>query len=432
MEKIEQSVEMFQRNFVDQNQESSYLYGLGRQTELILEAFPSYPIEGLLDGCQTSGECFGYSVVPLENLLQKKARIIIIARKAAEKIIYRRISSFCRKNGIKVYSLDGRELGMDNRKAQAALLAGREDMQSPYALGHALLGPILFEFSHWLKEKAEQMGMERIFFLARDGYLLEKMFRTIGSDVDTQYLLASRSVCVLATLETEMDIAEAVSMPFSGSAESMLRHRFQLSPEDIAGYEGGKEEIVARFGSRILEKASETRENYSRYLDTFHSTSKKTAIFDFVSSGTCQMCLEKLLGTRLQGLYFEQVRDGVRSKQGLFVSDFLQEKSGQGTEWNYFYFEPLIKQAVPTILNFDKNGHPVYGMEHLDMNQKEFVLEVQRGVMAFAEESGVSRREVSEKMDFAALQFLDDECLGIGQRLVNYDAFTNRVIEWSM
>ena len=107
--------ELCKKNFIETQGGDGFrdmiLYGLGKPTEEILKAFPAFPVAGLLDGYREDGEFCGKQIIALTSLAGRNAQIVILARKASEKVIYRRIKDFCREQAIPVYSADGGLLG---------------------------------------------------------------------------------------------------------------------------------------------------------------------------------------------------------------------------------------------------------------------------------------------------------------------------------
>ena len=100
-------------------------------------------------------------------------------------------------------------------KARSPLLAGIEEalrsslycsLRSAIAkatnaywegVGYRFVGPLLVEFSRWLKDAAEAAGVRRLYFLARDGEVMMKVFTALypESVESCRYLLGSRRLC---------------------------------------------------------------------------------------------------------------------------------------------------------------------------------------------------------------------------------------------
>ena len=63
-----------------------------------------------------------------------------------------------------------------------------------YKFGYAQFGKVLWGYSHWIHDVAKEKGITKLFFLARDGYIMKKAYDTCVDDqsIETRYLEASR------------------------------------------------------------------------------------------------------------------------------------------------------------------------------------------------------------------------------------------------
>lgn len=71
------------------------IYGIGKNTELILNAFPGAPIAGLLDSAYDGQELFGKRMLAEDEIIKEQIDVIVIvARKSVQGIIYPRIEKY--------------------------------------------------------------------------------------------------------------------------------------------------------------------------------------------------------------------------------------------------------------------------------------------------------------------------------------------------
>lgn len=63
-----------------------------------------------------------------------------------------------------------------------------------YKFGYAQFGKVLWGYSHWIHDIAKGNGIKKLFFLARDGYIMKKAYDTCVDDqsIETRYLEVSR------------------------------------------------------------------------------------------------------------------------------------------------------------------------------------------------------------------------------------------------
>lgn len=82
-----------------------------------------------------------------------------------------------------------------------------------YQYGFEIIGPLLYGFCMWLHQKAREQKVEKLFFLARDGYLIQKAYRSIfGYEaIENKYLYISREAVRKAQLWMRPDLHEMMS-----------------------------------------------------------------------------------------------------------------------------------------------------------------------------------------------------------------------------
>ncbi len=106
--------EAFENNFSRFKNQAIVIYGLGKNTNEIIQAFPNYNIVGLMDEARTGEIVYGKRVLAFEDLAELQVKLlVIVARNANVKIIYRRIGEFCDKNHIMVFDINGNMLELN-------------------------------------------------------------------------------------------------------------------------------------------------------------------------------------------------------------------------------------------------------------------------------------------------------------------------------
>jgi len=111
--------------------------------------------------------------------------------------------------------LDGR-----NRMDYVNAIIGKSDRDRStlYQIGHDVLGPALTVFVHAVVEQARKDDIERLFFVARDGYVMKKIYQILETSVYAdeslppgKYLCLSRLAVRSASVNelTGADVAEA-------------------------------------------------------------------------------------------------------------------------------------------------------------------------------------------------------------------------------
>jgi FMN phosphatase YigB (HAD superfamily) len=107
-------ISRWSRYFADMPERKPAIYGIGKNTKIILDNFNSDNIVGLMDEARTGESIYGKPIIGADEALSLGVdTIVIVARSGNTKIIYRRIADFCDANSIEVYSISGSKVGFD-------------------------------------------------------------------------------------------------------------------------------------------------------------------------------------------------------------------------------------------------------------------------------------------------------------------------------
>lgn len=99
---------LFRKNFSADDKLA--IYGLGRNTKIILEQCSEYKILGLLDKVRSGEKEWGLPIITVEEAYALGVqKIVIIATSANVPIIYHRIKNECEKYGIEIYDVNGEQ-----------------------------------------------------------------------------------------------------------------------------------------------------------------------------------------------------------------------------------------------------------------------------------------------------------------------------------
>ena len=278
---------------------------------------------------------------------------------------------------------------------------------SPFALYHTLgkgiidnsrditylfAAPIITEYILWLCSQVDNKKCQ-VIFPSRDGFILKVLYENLKSNKklfkklpNSVYLVTSRAVCIGASLFDEDDINYAAVFPYEGTPEHLLIERFFLGKGEIEQFDCEKYkdliEYVRSHKKKILKRSQEIRLNYEKYL--FQVLDNRELIFsDFVSSGTCQMGLQKIIGREIKGCYFVKSSDAYPDKQKLKVASLYNEESNVAKK--QYVFENILTDRSPSFLFFD-GDKPIYAAEKRTIEEIDFVSSSQDEVLKYFNE----------------------------------------------
>jgi len=202
-----------------------------------------------------------------------------------------------------------------------------------YEYGLNVLGAVFSLFNHRLTERLKQHRVDKVFFLARDGYIFHELFKkdSLSHTIEHDYLYISRRVIMAASVAdglTHEQATIAFYNPKQTGLDSVFRvyGLYHLGLDVLArqyGFVDLKEplhdwqdqrllDFLAddRVQSHIKQQGQKQKQLLEHYLEQngFFSV-KKIALVDIGWNGTIQKFLKKTFGQRddfpiLYGYYF--------------------------------------------------------------------------------------------------------------------------------
>lgn len=190
-----------------------------------------------------------------------------------------------------------------------------------FGVGFTSLGPLLFGFSTWLRNHCKNNNITKIYFIAREGWLLQKAFdqleSLLGKTSDSFYFLASRRSLFFATLSSENFIQDLFKFLVSAKPVKLSKYLstidLELSSSEIQKYgyssldqivdpynnEKEKDKICRLFEDNkkeILANAQSEKLAYITYLKSLElDKAEKIAIVDSGWFGNGQPCIKTVV-----------------------------------------------------------------------------------------------------------------------------------------
>ena len=223
--------------------------------------------------------------------------------------------------------------------------------------GRTLVGPVMLPFTRWIIEEAKKRGIKRIYFLARDGYLLYEIGKRIcniqENGIECKYLYCSRQA--LRNPSYHVIGEEALELLTLGGyyvTRKSLLSRAPISEDKINEImeELGITEPDYPLSPRELEKFKSQLKKCDAYMTAVNEGSRKAygaaieylrqeglfeqetvAIADSGWTGSMQRSLRQLLES-----------DGFKGKIcGFYFGMYICAKDERDGEYNTFYFDSV-------------------------------------------------------------------------------------------
>lgn len=305
------------------------------------------------------------------------------------------------------------------------------EIKDAYDIGYLLFAPIISDFVLWFFERMKEQKFLNIWFSARDGYLIKKMYSHLlelcHREDSTVYFLVSRTAAIRAGVKDEEDIRYVDEMKFSGTLEECLKERFgidanSVKTEDILPDQSG----LIKYKNVILANASREYENYHKYIGRLNIKEGDIAFFDFVAKGTTQMYIQRLTDNRLKGFYFLQLEHENMKDKGIDVCSFYENDDTSVVFDNYYILEPLLTAPHSSVIGFDRDGKPVYSVETRQDKDIRCFQRAQEGIFeyfkTYVKLCPKLERKINRDMDGVLLKLIH------GIRITDRD-FLNLVVE---
>lgn len=192
-------------------------------------------------------------------------------------------------------------------------------------IGYCVIGPLLFDFCSWLKNISKKEQINKIAFVAREGYLIKLVYDIICTDegANTEYVRLNKNMIRWPSLyknPTVKQFEESIPYREGYSGEELAQLLF-ISPMFVkqlllkngfsAGYVQRSDFKTAEFKTvfnKILEHEKvEMQEQFAlliRYLNQIEAINKRTLLVNNSVNGSAQRSIRSLIDNNIIGVQF--------------------------------------------------------------------------------------------------------------------------------
>ena len=285
-----------------------------------------------------------------------------------------------------------------------------ESAKGPKKIGMTTGGNILYPYVEWLLDDAMQRGITRLYFIARDGYLLkeiaDRLIEARNLPFDTFYIYGSRQAWRLASIsERNSDLVQYISWSHAFHILTLqdLVETFEIALDDLMGYlprgidrnmKLEKYELYllveqlnrsAEFLRFLIEKQKKNRELVVDYLrQEIDISDENYAFVELAGGGYTQLCLSDLLQdikeTHIKNYYYKMDRINDWSKCSFFV--FNPECRIEN-----IIIEMICRATQGRTIKYEREGSrvvPVFDSEEATLKQYGYEEYIQ-GILAYSD-----------------------------------------------
>lgn len=289
----------------------------------------------------------------------------------------------------------------------------------PIKLGYYGFGPLLLGYAKFVVESAIKDGIDRLYFLARDGKIMKEAYDIVSAAYPSapaaEYLLCSRRSVNVAKLKTASDVMDLLNVDFAHRTTlgHLLIHRFGVNHGEIEqglfdAFGVSWESRLTRADLPVLRKfftaampvilavAQEERKNYLEYLETAGIFQDgQVAVVDIGYAGTMQESLYQLSDCRkkIGGYYLITFRAARKrlTENGLAAKGYLADFVDRHDTYHPFckhvpLYETLFSSADTSFVRMARhwNGklQPVYmARSPLEQTRERVVRHIHEGAL---------------------------------------------------
>lgn len=233
-----------------------------------------------------------------------------------------------------------------------------------HKIGYEYGGPVIYAYGRFIEKTALDNNISHLMFVARDGYTLQRIFKTFNTSINTSYVYAPRLLKFTCLLDYNI---------FSQSTHNprTLINFFATKYKDVADLVAETTLITwdeyhnfIENNRALFEKyACIERENYKNYLQKIINKSKCLGLIDSVAATlSAQTLVKSVLGQDVSGIYWTVLKNSLAEKYNgakyIFADNSGEYYLSQTKNWNFMEF--LMTAPEFPIKGINPDGTPVY------------------------------------------------------------------------
>jgi predicted HAD superfamily hydrolase len=289
-----------------------------------------------------------------------------------------------------------------------------------------VIAPLLTAYVAWVLRTAKSQGVDRLYFVSRDGQVLFKIAQELQKYIsapECRYLYGSRQAWFFpSVIRCDDENLKWITLPGRSTSVRSILARLDIDPEDI-------EELLinAGFGDRdyddklvddelklfkdllvhnlyiaayIKKKASEARNLLGQYLAQEQLNDGKTwAIVDVGWRLSCQRALKRVIDSlgwqcQVKGYYLELANDHLSETLAGKYSAYISDKHKQFSKRGLLIEHVFTPADHPTVIRYRKHGsgliEPVLKVEDHDPDLIEYANSLHKTCCNYAAETAKS------------------------------------------
>lgn len=238
-------------------------------------------------------------------------------------------------------------------------------------LGYMYAGPVSYGYCRFVEKTAGCARINNLLFVARDGYVLQKIFNTFVRPIKSSYLYAPRFLNLICRLDyNKHDTTQARSI-VDFFREKSREVRMATDGDDLVGHD-----LISKYKEEFYRASVKEFDKYKRYISKFVESDDVVGVVDTITSEfSSQRLVQGSLKADVYGIYWGIAKVKAAHVESIKYNSFVQNDSEHPNGRNVFtanwnFIEFLITSPEYPVKNIDENGTPIY-----DSNPSKYEIE---------------------------------------------------------
>ncbi len=233
-------------------------------------------------------------------------------------------------------------------------------------LGYHYAGPLHFAYAKFIEKDSLENNINHIMFVAREGYILQKVFNRINSKIKTSYVYAQRALNLVCNLDYNPKDLNFTSYLVSYYADKddnikkALQNKNLLSSTDYHNF-------ICENIELFRKKSDEIKHNYSQYINNIiNDKDNISLIADMGRNFSALKLIRSFINNSVRGIFLVNVAPLLDENNNVFAYSYFQRGRAFSKRETHIFtknwdlVEFLMGSPEHSIKEIDNEGHPVY------------------------------------------------------------------------
>lgn len=288
---------------------------------------------------------------------------------------------------------------------------------------YRVVGPVMYEYTKWVVNEAEKRGIKRLYFLARDGYMLCEIAKMIcekqNTDIECRYFYCSRQslrmpsyrfigeeafdmLCIRGYYNTPKTVLQRAKIDESTAGAIYARLGVTDENECLNKYEF--EQLCAKlkkddiYREAVLEASERAYAPTVKYFEQEKIFENEcVAIVDSGWTGSMQRSMRQLLDScgykgKICGFYFGMFEKPKDERDGEYLTYYFDRDHGikRRVKFNNNLFECMLSALHPMTEGYtveNEKARPVFALDAYSEKQRELIKDQLSGALTYARDA---------------------------------------------